>query len=155
MNDALLWVEDDPNDVLLGRRAMEKVGMPCPHLVRDGREAIEYLSGEGEFSDRGRYPLPSVILLDLKLPRVSGHEVIRWVRGQDLLRRLPIIVFTSSKETGDIDRAYELGANAYLVKAVNLNELISIMSLIRSFWLVANRNPVIPACAGSPKGSPH
>ena len=150
MNDMLLWVEDDPNDILLGTRAMATVGIPTPRVVRDGQEAIAYLSGDGAYSDRSRHPLPSVILLDLKLPRVSGVEVLRWLRSQEFLRRIPVIMFTSSKEPGDINSAYDAGANAYLVKAVDFKELVELLGLIRGFWLRANRNPVLEREAESP-----
>src|SRR5436190_5340755 len=105
MTGVLLWVEDDQNDILLVGRAMEKMGIDPPMVVRDGQEAIHYLSGQGKFADRGCHPLPWLILLDLKLPKRSGLEVLQWLRAQPELRRIPVIIFTSSKETSDINRA--------------------------------------------------
>jgi len=150
MSKTLLWVEDDPNDILLGQRAMAKVGLEAPQLVRDGQEAIDYLAGEGKFQDRSQHPCPSVILLDLKLPKLSGFEVLRWLREQPVLRRIPVVVLTSSKESGDINRAYDLGANAYLVKAVDFKELVAVLELIRAFCIKANRAPVFSPSEHAP-----
>jgi CheY-like chemotaxis protein len=141
MNGTLLWVEDDANDILLGCRAMQKLGFEPPQIVQDGQEALAYLSGVGGFADRLRHPLPSLILLDLKIPKVSGFEVLKWLREKSGLRRIPVVIFSSSKETGDINRAYDLGANAYLVKAVDFKELLENLQLIRAFWMTANQNP--------------
>ena len=92
----MLLVEDDPNDILLIQRAFAKACLVNPlKVVRDGEEALNYLSGSGEFADRGRYPLPSLILLDLKLPRKSGLEILQWLRQQPALKHIPVIVLTS------------------------------------------------------------
>ena len=149
MTGVLLWVEDDQNDILLVGRAMEKVGIDAPTLVRDGQEAIDYLSGQGEFADRVRHPLPSLILLDLKLPRRSGLEVLQWLRAQPELRRIPVIIFTSSKETSDINRAYESGTNAYLVKPVDMKDLLEVLRKMSGFWLGANRFPTVYLAPGT------
>ncbi len=143
MNDILLWIEDDPNDVLLVGRAMAKVKLGPPIIARDGEEGVAYLSGKGEYADRSRHPLPTLILLDLKLPKVSGLELLKWLRQQPLLKRIPVLVFTSSRETTDINRAYELGANAFLVKPVDFGELNMLLLEIRDFWCGVNRGPVL------------
>jgi CheY-like chemotaxis protein len=139
-NGTILWVEDDQNDIVLVGRAMAKVGMGSPAIARDGQEALDYLSGLGEFADRSRHPLPRLLLLDLKLPRRSGLEVLQWLRSQPELRRIPVLIFTSSKETSDVHRAYDLGANAYLVKPVDMNHLLELLRKVQKFWLEANRD---------------
>src|SRR6478672_12672813 len=117
--DTILLVEDDSNDVLLIQRAFRKASLSNPlQIVEDGEAAILYLKGEESFADRDRYPLPRLILLDLKLPRKSGFEVLVWLRQQPKFYGLPVVVLTSSKEKNDIQQAYLLGANSYLVKPV-------------------------------------
>ena len=137
----LLWVEDDPDDILLGERALAKAGFETLRIVRDGDQAISYLGGKGEFSDRTRFPIPSLVLLDLKLPRKSGFEVLRWIRGAGGPRRMPVVILTSSQEQRDIDRAYDDGANAYLVKPVDTRTFAEMVSGLHHFWALLNRNP--------------
>ena len=137
---SVLLVEDDPNDVILMERAFRKAGMLSDfQIARDGEQAVAYLSGKGEFSDRTRTPLPTLVLLDLKLPKLSGFEVLRWMRAQTGLRRLPVLVLTSSKEKHDITRAYELGANAYLLKPALFNDLVDLVKTISMFCMIANQ----------------
>jgi CheY-like chemotaxis protein len=114
----ILLVEDDSNDVLLLQRAFRRAGLNhALQVVSDGDQAVEYLSGEGKYSDRDTHPLPALILLDLKLPRRSGLEVLQWLRTQPVLvRSVPVIVLTSSRLSEDVDRAYSLGANSYMAK---------------------------------------
>lgn len=113
----ILLAEDDPNDVFFMQRALTKAGINSPlQVVRNGQEALEYLGGLGKFNDRGKFPVPSLLLLDLKMPFVDGFEVLTWVRLQPALKQLPVIVLTSSAEDRDRQRAAELGANAYFVK---------------------------------------
>ena len=140
--DPILLVEDNPNDVLLIRRAFSKVNIPNPlNVVGDGEKAIEYLSGANEYADRSRFPLPLVILLDLKLPRKSGHEVVDWLRAQPVLKRIPVVVLTSSSMKSDVERCYDLGVNSYLVKPVNFDDLRGLMELIRQYWVGTNERP--------------
>lgn len=117
-SQTILLVEDDSNDVLLLQRAFRRAGLV--HLLQvatDGDQAVAYLGGEGQFADRQKYPLPALILLDLKLPRRSGLEVLEWLRGQvNEIKTLPVIVLTSSRLSEDVDRAYGLGANSYMAK---------------------------------------
>ena len=139
----ILLVEDEPNDVFLIERAFRKC--EYQHTLRtvgDGEQAVAYLDGVREFSDRTKYPLPSILLLDLKLPKRSGLEVLAWLRGRpDNLKRLPVVVLTSSKQSTDINRAYELGANSYLVKPVAFDGLLELISAFNSYWARFNEKP--------------
>ena len=138
----ILLVEDDSNDVLLIQRAFRKSDVANPiQVVGDGEEAIAYLSGRGPYADRERYPLPVLLLLDLKLPRKSGFEVLEWLRQQPGLKRLPVAVLTSSAETPDINRAYDLGANSYLVKPVRFEGLLRMVQTLNLYWLIINEKP--------------
>ena len=138
----MLLVEDDPNDILLIQRAFAKACLVNPlKVVRDGEEALNYLAGSGEFADRGRFPLPSLILLDLKLPRKSGLEILQWLRQQPALKHIPVIVLTSSKESSDVSRAYDLGANSYLVKPVGFEGLRELVKSIGMYWMILNKTP--------------
>ena len=144
MSHTVLWVEDDEDDVLLISRAIRKAGLAPPALVRDGREAVGYLSGSGKFADRLAHPFPSIILLDLKLPKMSGFEVLRWIRERPEVCRVPVIMFTSSSEMADVDRAYALGANAYLLKSVDHEDLVEALKRVHAFWLDLNLPPSLP-----------
>ena len=143
---AILLVEDDANDVLLIRRAFAKAAITNPvHNVEDGDAAVAYLAGEGSYADRDDHPLPAVVLLDLKLPRRSGLEVLEWVRRDPGLRRLPIVVLTSSRESSDVNRAYDLGANSYLVKPVAFDALTDLVRILQGYWVAWNEKPEIDA----------
>lgn len=113
------------------------------HFVRDGEQAIMYLGGGGPYGDRARHPLPILILLDLRLPRRSGHEVLQWLREQDGLRRLPVVVLTSSLEAADIDKSYDLGANSCLHKPVTFEALADMMKAVEAYWLTMNAGPTL------------
>ncbi len=140
----ILLVEDDPNDIRLTQRAFRMAGLNVSlQIVQDGDAAVSYLRGEAEYRDRNRYPFPMLTLLDLKLPRRSGHEVLFWVRQQPQIKRLPIVVLTSSKELIDINQAYDLGANAYLTKPIGFAALLEMMRTINLFWLMLNEFPEI------------
>ena len=136
----LLIVEDDPNDRLLIERAFTKARILNPrHAVTDGDEAIAYLSGAGQYADRAAHPLPMMVLLDLKLPRRSGFEVLEWIRARPALRAVPVVVLTSSPREEDIRRAYGAGANSYLVKPVNFDGLHAMVESLGLYWLVLNQ----------------
>jgi CheY-like chemotaxis protein len=138
----ILYVEDEDTDVMLLQHVLAKAGISNPlQTVKDGKAAKDYLAGDGRFADRNAYPLPGVVLLDLNLPYWSGFEVLEWIRQQPQLRRLPVLVFTSSSRPDDIARAYDAGANAYLVKPNALAELASLVLALRDFWLLHNRLP--------------
>jgi CheY-like chemotaxis protein len=133
----ILLVEDSPVDILLMQRAFRNQIFTNTSLqiVRDGDAAVFYLNGDGEYSDRDRYPLPAIILLDLKLPRRSGHEVLGWLKQHPQLKRLPVVVLTSSRQTVDVNQAYDLGVNSYLVKPVGFASLSDMMQSFGKYWL--------------------
>ena len=140
----ILLVEDDSNDILFIRRAVRQSKLENPkQVVRDGDEAVAYLSGEGDYADRNLYPLPGMILLDLKLPRRSGLEVLECVRNQTVIIRIPVEKLTSSRENIDVDRAYDIGVNSYLLKPVNYNALNDMIETLNAFWLKLNCYPSI------------
>lgn len=140
----ILLVEDDYNDVLLIRRAFRQAKVEPPmSIVNDGDEAVAYLSRQGKYADRQQYPFPLLILLDLKLPRRSGLEVLAWIRQQPELRRLLVVVLTSSQENSDLAQAYDLGANSYLVKPVNFKDFVSLIELIDAYWFKLNQKPYL------------
>jgi len=142
----ILLVEDNPDDVLLIRRAFQKAGIGNPVVALDhGDDAVAYLDGTGTYSDRHRYPLPALMLLDLKLPRRSGLEVLAWVRQHEGLKRLPVVVLTSSRDEGDINKAYDLGANSYLVKPVAFDDLLRLVRSVEGYWLMLNERPDVTA----------
>jgi len=138
----ILMVEDDPNDIMLTQRAFMQASLVNPlRIVRDGEEAINYLGGREPYADRTRYPLPSLVLLDLKLPKKSGLEVLEFLRAQPSLEQTPVIVLTSSQESSDIQRAYALGANSYLLKPVGFDGLLDMVKAIGMYWVILNQGP--------------
>jgi CheY-like chemotaxis protein len=138
----ILIVEDNPTDVMLIRRAFTRANVGNPvRIVTDGDAAVQYLAGEGAYTDRAEHPLPAVMLLDLKLPRRSGLEVLQWVRAHTPLRRLPVVVLTSSNQSHDINRAYDFGANSYLVKPVEFDDLKEMLGKIDVYWIGLNIKP--------------
>lgn len=143
LNDyGILLVEDDSNDILFVQRAFRQANLTNPiRVVKDGDEAISYLSGEYQYVNRDLYPLPALILLDLKLPRRSGLEVLEWIRQQLHLKRIPIVVLTSSRESLDVDKAYDIGANSYLVKPVKFERLTQMIETLDAYWLKLNQYP--------------
>ncbi len=143
MADPILLVEDDNADSMLIIRAFRKAKISNPvERVDHGDAAVDYLNGSREFNDRVEYPLPVLILLDLKLPRRSGFEVLAWIRNHPgQIRRIPVVVLTSSAHNEDINRAYDLGANSYLVKPGNPEILMDIVQSLDSYWLTLNSGP--------------
>lgn len=137
----ILQVEDDANDVYLLQHAMTMAGVENPiHVATDGQQAIDYLKGIGKFADRENFPLPCLLLLDLKLPYVMGLEVLKWIRQQPGLT-LVVILLTASAEDADIAEAYDLGANAFLTKPTKSSKLVEIAKAIKDFWLTHNTLP--------------
>jgi CheY-like chemotaxis protein len=131
----MLVVEDDPDDLTLLRRAMRKASVGVTYDVAvDGDEAVAWL----ERVTAAGFP-PRVVLLDLKLPRRSGFDVLAWIKSQHKLRRIPVVIFTSSSVGADLDRAYDLGANSYLVKPAAPSDLVAMVAQIDSYWLQANQ----------------
>lgn len=124
----ILLVEDDSNDIFFMERAASKAGLTAPvQVVRDGQQAIDYLSGANSYADRAQYPLPGVVFLDLKLPYVHGFDVLEWIRNSPELSRLPVVILTSSSEERDRQRAQELGARDYLIKPPEPTSLMQVM----------------------------
>lgn len=145
-NDPFLVVEDEPGDALLIQRAFTKANVPNPvHVVRDGDQAVEYLLGAGPYSDRMKYPLPKIVFLDLKLPRRSGLEVLEWLRSRPGLRRLSVVVLTSSKEPVDVNRAWDLGVSSYLVKPVDHSELVAMVGMVHRLLGTYSEHPSLEA----------
>ncbi len=143
-DSTVLLVEDDPNDVLLVQRAFRRAAIANPlEVATDGEQAVAYLSGEGAFQDRERYPLPRLVLLDLKLPRLSGLEVLKWIRSHPTLRKLLVVVLTSSREHTDVDRAYGEYVNSYLVKPVSPDDMLEMTRALGLYWLRFNQPPAI------------
>jgi CheY-like chemotaxis protein len=141
-SDLILIVEDREDDVLLLQRAFRKASLKNPvQFVRTGEEAIAYLSGEGQFSSRAEFPLPVLILLDLKLPGKDGFEVLSWVRQNDGLQILPVIILTSSNHISDVNRAYRLGANSFLVKDLDFHQTVVLSVVLRDYWLTRAAKP--------------
>jgi CheY-like chemotaxis protein len=135
----ILVAEDDPTDAYFFERAFKRAGIPVTlHFVRDGQEAVDYLQGEGQFTDRARHPLPQLVLLDLKMPRLDGFDVLEWVRKQPGLSGVLIVIFSSSDEPKDMNRAYGLGATSYLVKPHSMGELTALVGQFKKYWLGAN-----------------
>ena len=138
----ILLAEDGEDDVLMFQRAFRDFGFgSVVHVVEDGEQAIDYLKGEGKYGNRAEYPLPTLLLLDLKMPRTNGFEVLEWVRHEPSLRGLLIVVLTTSDRTVDINRAYQLGANSFLTKPLDLTEFRLMIESLRTYWLTFNRPP--------------
>jgi len=138
----ILLVEDQPNDYLLIRRAFDKGQILNPlFVVTSGEEAVAYLSGRGRFHNRQEYPLPDLMLLDLKLPGMDGFDVLRWVRAEPGLSSLVIVVLTSSNLMFDVNEAYKLGANSFLVKPTDFDNYVATCRVLKEFWLKLNKKP--------------
>ncbi len=149
-NRALLLVEDNPKDELLTLRTLEKCNVANEIVVvRDGVEAIEYLFAQGNYSGRDVNDLPTVVLLDLKLPKIDGREVLRRIRADERTRLLPVVILTSSDEEKDIIASYKLGANSYVRKPVAFSDFSKAVADLGRYWLIANEPP--PREGGRPK----
>jgi CheY-like chemotaxis protein len=138
----ILLIEDNSSDVDLTKRALEK-GRIANQLVvaRDGKEALDYLWSEGAYAGRDVSDLPAITLLDLKLPKVPGLEVLRRLRGDARTRRLPVVILTSSKEEQDVAAGYDLGANSYIRKPVDFKQFTEAIEQLGLYWLVWNESP--------------
>ena len=142
--EIILLAEDDENHVILIRKGFQRIGVLNPlYVVRNGEETVAYLKGEGPFANRDEYPLPTMLLLDLKMPRMDGFQVLEWIRQEPHLRRLPVVVLTSSEDIRDVNRAYDLGANSFLVKPMNMEDLVRLTTAIHGFWLWVSEPPEI------------
>lgn len=135
----ILLVEDNPMDVILTLDAFKEARLKNQiRVARDGEEALDYLFGRHKFSDRVQFPMPMLILLDLKMPGIDGFEVLKQVKKTDKLKRIPVIILTSSKEEGDRALSYDIGANSYLLKPVNFNGFIDVVKKIDDYWFTLN-----------------
>ena len=143
----ILLVDDNPHDVVLIRLAFRKVGIiDTIQLVKDGTEAMRYIRGEGQYTDRHQFPIPTLILLDLKMPQTSGFDVLSWIRQQQHLENVVVVVMSGSRDDGDIEKAYSLGANMYLAKPTKFEDLVKLMESLKNYrsW----RKGKHPASAG-------
>jgi len=139
----ILYADDDDNDVFFLKRAFADAGITnVIEAVADGQQAIDYLAGQGRFSDRARYPLPCLIMLDIQLPRKSGMEVLQWLRQVSGLPCLPVIMFSSSARRDDINNACYLGANSFIVKPPGIEERAQLAKMIKGYWLEFNQSPM-------------
>jgi len=142
--ELILLVEDNEDHVLLIRRAFLKGNPTSPlHIVTSGEEAIEYLEGAGRYSNWSEFPLPTVVVLDLKLPGIDGFEVLSWIRKQPGLRTLRVVVMTCWELDQDVNLAYELGANSFIVKPAALEDLIQMIEMSRSYCLSFDKAPEV------------
>src|SRR5215813_14443808 len=153
----ILLIEDDATDANLLIRAFKKSGVanPIRHL-RDGEDALAYFEGIGELADRGKNPLPILILLDLKLPRMSGLELLRWMRPRKHLRRLPVVILTGERDPSYMEAAYDLGANSYLIESPKEEDVLRLVELIQQYWIGLNEPaPIVLDPRGPSSGSLH
>jgi CheY-like chemotaxis protein len=149
----ILLAEDREDDIVLIRGAFKKGGVPQPtHIVRDGEEVIAYLAGYGKYANRSEYPLPDLLLLDLKMPRLDGFDVLNWIKKQPGLRALRVVVLTSSEHISDVNRAYNLGANSFLVKPQDFDRFQETCYVIKNYWLSLITTPRVsrPSTAEQP-----
>ncbi|MCF7858655.1 MAG: response regulator [Candidatus Cloacimonetes bacterium] len=144
MNDKnvnILLVEDNKMDIALTLDAFKVIRLSnLVRVVRNGEETIDYLTGAGKYTDRDEYPLPGLILLDLKLPKVSGIEVLKFIKTTPVIKRIPTIILTSSNDESNRIKTYDLGINSYLVKPVTFEGFIKIVNKISDYWITLNMN---------------
>ncbi|WP_224982315.1 response regulator [Geomonas agri] len=146
VNHTILVVDNDQDQAHFTKLALQRVGVITPvQSARDGEEAIGYLSGRGTFQDRECYPMPVLMLLDLKLPHISGVGLLSWLREQPALKRLPVVVLTTQVPPVDLNRAYELGCNSFLFKPNSFNALLVMMQNLVQYWLGLNVAPELAA----------
>jgi CheY-like chemotaxis protein len=130
----ILLVDDNPHDVVLIRLAFRRVGIiDTIQLVKDGAEAMRYINGEGAYADRHQFPIPTLLLLDLKMPQTSGFDVLQWIREQPELANVIVVVMSGSRNDQDIERAYALGANSYLIKPTRFEEMVKMMETLKDY----------------------
>jgi len=139
---SILLVEDNPMDVELIIDAFKEARLGnIIQVARNGKEALDFIFGEGDYADRKQYPLPDIVLLDLKMPGIDGHEVLRRIKGTEKLKRLPVIILTSSRDEGDRAMSYDNGANSYLVKPVSFDDFLKVVKQVSDYWLTLNVEP--------------
>lgn len=144
----ILLAEDNDDDVTMMRRAFKKANFLNPlYVVENGEQAIAYLQGAGKYASREEYPLPSLLLLDLKMPRKNGFDVLEWVRQQPGLSSLRVVVLTSSDEIRDVNRAYQMGANSFLVKPLDFSEFVRMTEALKGYWIWLSKAPEVSRSA--------
>lgn len=142
----VLHIDDDPNDTELLRAAARKANVPFSiHTVTDGEQAMAYLNGRGVYANRQLYPLPALVLLDLKMPRATGFEVLSWIRHHSEVGDLPVVVFSGSELQDDIQQAYAVGADSYLVKPLGFKELVNLVKSLNSDWISGSTVRQVPS----------
>jgi CheY-like chemotaxis protein len=152
LESVILLVEDNEEDIVLLKRAFRNAHVANPlRVVKDGEEAIRYLAGNGTYADRARHPMPFLLLLDLRLPKLSGFEVLAWIRDQPELAELIVIVLTGSDHVPDMTKARELGANSYLVKPGTFEELMEMVKRINGRWVLLDKRPEESASREAPR----
>ncbi|MGE5315021.1 MAG: response regulator [Acidobacteriota bacterium] len=138
----ILLVDDNPNDVELTLHALKKNGFDgAVQIVRDGAEALDFIFSKGRFAGRPAGSGPRLILLDLKLPKVSGLEVLKRVKSDEAMRQIPVVALTTSRERRDVDESYRLGVNSYIAKPVDFTEFSEVMRMIAQYWFAFNELP--------------
>ena len=138
----ILLVEDNQMDIELTLDAFHEARLTNTiHIAKTGQEALDYLFGRARYADREAYPFPNLVLLDLKLPGIDGFEVLRQIKSTPLLKRLPVVILTSSKEEGDRALSYDIGANSYLVKPVSFDGFLDVIREIDDYWIRLNIEP--------------
>ena len=137
----VLLIEDNPDDAMLAMKALKTYMKNEIVWLKDGEEASNFLFGKAEYSNRDTSIKPKVILLDLKMPKVDGIELLERIRGHDLTKSIPVVIMTSSKEDSDLERAYSLGANSYVVKPIDFDQFSKAAQQISMYWLLVNEIP--------------
>jgi CheY-like chemotaxis protein len=138
----ILLVEDNRLDIELTLDAFKEAHLGnSVHVAKNGREALDYLFGQKQYGDREQYPLPDIILLDLKMPGIDGFEVLRRVKAEPEVKRIPVVILTSSREEGDLALSYDCGANSYLVKPVSFEGFLKVVQQVQEYWLILNMGP--------------
>jgi CheY-like chemotaxis protein len=138
----ILIVDDDEDDISLTKRAFSKINVRCTfQVLKNGRETVDYLGGHGPYADRVKYPLPTMILMDLNMPVMDGFQVLAWLRGRPGLKVIPTVVLSSSDSSANVTRAYELGANSFMTKSVSYDGLLAKLQTLSQYWLEHCKHP--------------
>jgi CheY-like chemotaxis protein len=149
---AFLLVEDNEDDIILLKRAFAKCRVLNPlKVVKNGSEAMAYLEGSGRYRDRQEFPLPRLVLLDIKMPGIDGLEVLKWIRQHPSHRSLRVIMLTSSDAIRDVNAAYQLGANSFLIKPNDFDDLVKLTQAIQGYWIWTDTGPQVPFGNGRKK----
>jgi DNA-binding response OmpR family regulator len=142
MNETVLLVEDSEDDVFFMVRAMKNAQFKGSiQVAKNGQVALDYLGGKDDYKDRSKYPSPRLVLLDLKLPHVLGLDVLKWIRGNDSYQTLPVVILSSSGERTDLEKAYRMGANSFLVKPSDSDDLQGLANCLKDYWFKYNLLP--------------